>query len=219
MEKVAVVLPRGSFVPDKTQGAIQTNAFESAKLYRKHEPYIFSSAIKGKPAIETVSNVNIIRIADRVFDLMLGDDTAYVSRVASEIHGSAIKLVHIRNRPVYALKLRKILGSSAKIILHQQNQNIADTLSRKNAIEVLNSIDAYVGVSKFTMDYEIANKYPEFADKAHFIFRRSETCGRYGPGRSRTHGKTLFVGARCRRDRIIIWFIAEIILFLRTIRK
>jgi spore coat protein SA len=65
--------------------------------------------------------------------------------------------------------LRKLLGPDAVIIIHEHNQNIADTMDEKKAMGILNDVDAYVGVSKFTMDYEITNKYPQFSEKAHYI--------------------------------------------------
>jgi spore coat protein SA len=81
----------------------------------------------------------------------------------------SIKIVHVRNRPLYMPFLRYMLGKKVKLILHEHNQNIADTLSRSQAIEVLDSIDAYVAVSKFTYDFEITNKYPQYKDKASVI--------------------------------------------------
>jgi glycosyltransferase involved in cell wall biosynthesis len=56
-----------------------------------------------------------------------------------------------------------------KLILHEHNQNIADTLTLKEANEVLASIDAYVAVSKFTYNFEITERYPRYKDKAYVI--------------------------------------------------
>ena len=79
------------------------------------------------------------------------------------------KLIHVRNRPLYMPYLRKKLGNNVKLVLHEHNQNIVDMLSKSKAVEVLDLIDAYVAVSRFTFDYEITKRYPQYAGKARVI--------------------------------------------------
>jgi spore coat protein SA len=93
----------------------------------------------------------------------------YVYKVAKWIKKLNIKIAHVRNRPLYIPYLRELLGRDVKLIIHEHNQNIADTLSQNSALDVLDAVDAYVGVSKFTMDYEITKRYSQFSNKAHYI--------------------------------------------------
>ena len=187
MEKVAVICSANSKLPHEKQGATQTNTFEAPKRYKRHEPYLFSSAFAGRPDEEILEGVHMKRIRSNLIDRILfaithfkNSDHHYVYRVAEEIKKLKIKIMHVRNRPLYMPYLRKLLGKEVILILHEHNQNIADTLSKKTALSVLNSIDAYIGVSKFTMDHEITNKYPQFSHKSYYILNGVDT-EKFGP--------------------------------------
>ena len=176
MEKVAVICSANSKLPHERQGATQTNTFEATKRYKRYKPYLFSSAFAGRPDEEILEGVHIKRIRSNIIDRTLfaithfkNPDHHYVHRVAEEIKKLKIKIVHVRNRPLYMPYLRELLEGGVKLILHEHNQNIADTLSEKTALSILNSIDAYIGVSKFTMDHEIVHKYPQFSNKSYYI--------------------------------------------------
>lgn len=176
MEKAAVICSSTARVLHPRQGATQINAFEAAKRCKRYEPHLFSCAFAGRPLEEIVDGVNIHRIWSKplektIFSLTHFKDPEliYVKKVADRMKKLGIRIAHVRNRPFYIPYLRKLLGRDAKIVLHEHNQNIADTLSHRQALEVLNAIDAYVGVSKFTMDYEITDRYPEFSNKSHYI--------------------------------------------------
>jgi len=165
MVKAAVVCSSTARIGHERQGATQINAFEATRRYRKYEPYLFSAAYSNKPFEETLDGVHIIRIRPcPVFR-----DFFYLLKVSREIKKRGIRIVHVRNRPRYIVPLRRLLGGDAKLVLHEHNQNIADTMSNKEAVRVLETLDAYVGVSRFTTDYEITGRYPQFAKKAHSI--------------------------------------------------
>jgi spore coat protein SA len=167
MIKTATVLHEGTIHPSPRQGATQTGVEEATKRFKKYEAYIFSSHVDGTTDIEQQKNVWQYRVETTLLDKVFG--RGYLCKVASAVKELGIKLVHVRNRPLYMPILRKLLGKDIKLVLHEHNQNIADTLSKPQAISVLDSIDAYVGVSKFTYDFEITNKYPQYKNKARVI--------------------------------------------------
>lgn len=165
--KAATVLHEGAEHPSPLQGATQTGVEEATNRFRKYEPYVFSSFAAGRPEVEKLGKVWQYRVRTGFFDNLIG--RGYLYKVADLVKRLNIPIVHVRNRPLYMPVLRKLLGEKYKLVLHEHNQNIADTLARPKALEVLASIDAYVAVSKFTYDFEITKKYPEFAGKARVI--------------------------------------------------
>jgi spore coat protein SA len=220
--KVAVICSATARIMHENQGATQINAFEATRRYKRYEPYLFSASYAGAPDREDVDGVHLIRIksdpASRIiFALRYFKDPNlyYVNKVAQEIKRLGIKIAHVRNRPAYVPYLRSLLGNGVKIVLHEHNQNIADTMNERTALKILEAIDAYVGVSKFTMDHEITKKYPQFKDKAHFILNavdverfkpiwerekeRIELRAKYGLQHSKA---ILFVGAIRERKGI-----------------
>jgi len=176
MIPAATLLPEGSLHPHEKQGATQTGVEEVTKRFKKYSPYVFSSHINGRPDVEMVDDVWQYRIKSEYWEKLAfpfytfkNPYYCYAYKAAQTIRKMEIKIVHVRNRPLYMPFLRYMLGNKAKLILHEHNQNIADTLSRPHAIEVLASIDAYVAVSKFTYDFEITDRYPQFKDKSYVI--------------------------------------------------
>ena len=176
MIPAATILPEGSLHPHLRQGATQTGVEEATKRFKKYTPYVFSSHMKERPAVEELNDVWHYRIKTNHLDKLLfpfytlnSPYYLYVYKAAQMISKLDIKIVHVRNRPLYMPFLRYMLGKKVKLVLHEHNQNIADTLSKKQAVEILDSVDAYVAVSKFTYDFEITNKYPQYKDKAYVI--------------------------------------------------
>ncbi len=167
MIRAATVLHYGSDHPSPLQGATQTGVEEVTKRFKKYEPVVFSSAVAGRPEKEKIDGVAQVRISTSFIDNLFG--RTYLQKIAQEVIRQDIKIVHVRNRPLYMPQLRKYLGQKAKLVLHEHNQNIADTLSKKQAVEVFDSIDAYVAVSKFTYDFEITNRYPQYKNKSGYI--------------------------------------------------
>jgi len=176
MIPAATILPEGSIHPHPRQGATQTGVEEVTKRFKKYTPYVFSSQMNERPAVEELDEVWHYRIKTNHLDKLLfpfytlnSPYYLYAYKAAQMISKLDIKIVHVRNRPLYMPFLRYMLGKKVKLVLHEHNQNIADTLSKKQAVEVLDSIDAYVAVSKFTYDFEITSKYPQYKDKACVI--------------------------------------------------
>jgi len=176
MIKAATILGEGYLHPSPLQGAVQTGVEETLKRFKKYSPYVFSSHMDTRPDIEEIDKVWHYRTRCGQFDKILfpfysfsSPFFCYLHMVIRSIKELGIELVHVRNRPLYMPYLRKKLGNKVKLILHEHNQNIADTFSKRKAMEVLDSIDAYVAVSKFTFDYEISNKYPQYKGKSHVI--------------------------------------------------
>ena len=176
MIPAATILPEGSIHPHPRQGATQTGVEEVTKRFKKYTSYVFSSYMKDMPAVEELDEVWHYRIKTNHLDKLLfpfytlkSPYYLYAYKAAQMISKLDIKIVHVRNRPLYMPFLRYMLGKKIKLVLHEHNQNIADTLSKKQAVEVLDSIDAYVAVSKFTYDFEITGKYPQYSDKACVI--------------------------------------------------
>jgi len=167
MEKAATILGEGTLHPHPRQGATQTGVEEATKRFKRYAPYVFSSHMADRPDIEDLEGVWQYRIKTSIPDNLLGRN--YLFKVAQHLKQLGIKIVHVRNRPLYMPKLRRLMGKEAILILHEHNQNIVDTLTQKKAIEVFEAIDAYVAVSRFTYDYEITNKYPQFKNKACVI--------------------------------------------------
>lgn len=176
MEKAAVICSSTARVLHERQGATQINTFEATRRYRRYEPHLFSASFPERPNEEVVDGIHFHRIRSSPIEKLLfsvtrfkNPELLYVYKVAKWIKKLDIKIAHVRNRPLYIPYLKKLLGKEVKLIIHEHNQNIADTLSQKSALEVLNAVDAYVGVSKFTMDYEITKRYSQFSNKAHYI--------------------------------------------------
>lgn len=176
MEKAATVLPEGSLHPHPRQGATQTGVEEVTKRFAKYAPYVFSSFMKDRPAVESIDNVWQYRMKINTLEKLCfplynfrSPYYCYAYKASQLIKTLDIKIVHVRNRPLYMPFLRHMLGGQAKLILHEHNQNIADTLTGKEANEVLASIDAYVAVSRFTYDFEITKRYPQYKNKASVI--------------------------------------------------
>jgi spore coat protein SA len=167
MIPAATILPEGSLHPHPKQGATQTGVEEATKRFKKYQPYVFSSHMPGHPDIEKVEGVWQYRIRTCLVENLIGQ--GYLQKASKLIKKLGIKIVHVRNRPLYMPVLRKLLGKGYILILHEHNQNIADTLSEKQAIDVFESIDAYVAVSRFTYDFEITNKYPQYKNKSYVI--------------------------------------------------
>ncbi|MFH1710091.1 MAG: glycosyltransferase family 4 protein, partial [bacterium] len=176
MIPAATILPEGSLHPHPRQGATQTGVEEVAKRFKKYTPYVFSSYLKEKPSIESIGGVWQYRIRTDPLDKLFFPFYTlkppyylYAYKIAQLISKLDIRIVHVRNRPLYMPFLRYMLDNKVKLILHEHNQNIADTLSKKQAVEVFEAIDAYVAVSKATYDLEITDKYPQYKDKSHVI--------------------------------------------------
>lgn len=167
MIPAATILPEGSLHPHPRQGATQTGVEEATKRFKKYVPYVFSSHIAGRPDIEKLDGVWQYRVKTSPFGRLTG--RSYLHNVAKLLIDLDIKIVHVRNRPLYMPVLRRLLGKAFTLILHEHNQNIADTLSEKQAFEVFDAIDAYVAVSRFTYDFEITNKYPQYKNKSYVI--------------------------------------------------
>jgi spore coat protein SA len=168
MKRTATVLHEGAEHPSPRQGATQTGVEEVTNRFKKYEPYVFSSHFDGKPLTERLGKVWQYRIKNSFLENTFSKLPSYLKKVAKNIKELDIRIVHVRNRPLYMPVLRKLLGSEYKLILHEHNQNIADTLTNKQAIDVFESIDAYVGVSQFTHDFELS-RYPQYHKKCRAI--------------------------------------------------
>jgi spore coat protein SA len=176
MIKAAIVSSEESRILHERQGATQINTFEASKRYKRYEPHLFSSSFSCRPNYEISYNIHLHRIDSSAKNKLLFLATHlkppsqyYIHTVSSMVKKMGIPIVHVRNRPKYMPLFRKFLGRQATLILHEHNQNIADTLSKKEAVNIMDSIDAYVGVSKFTMDFEITNLYSQYANKSFFV--------------------------------------------------
>ena len=176
MEKAAIICSSTARVLHERQGATQINTFEATKRYKRYEPHLFSASFPERPDEEIVDGVHFHRIKSGYFEKLIfsltrfkSGEMLYVYKVAKRIKDLKIRIAHVRNRPSYIPYLRKLLGNEVKLIIHEHNQNIADTFSRRAAIEVLTLVDAYVGVSRFTMDYEITARYSQFKNKSRYI--------------------------------------------------
>jgi len=169
MKKAATVLPDDAYHPSPRQGATQIGVEEVTNRFKKYSPYVFSAHFSGRPDHEIIGKVEHYRIKLNAFENMFSRKSSYVAKTAAIIKKLDLPIVHVRNRPLYMPLLRKMLGKNYKLVLHEHNQNIADTLSEAQAIEVFESIDAYVAVSRFTYDFEITNKYPQYKNKAQAI--------------------------------------------------
>ncbi len=157
MKKAAIILGEGSLNPSPYQGAVQTGVEETAKRFRKYEPYVFSSHMENRPDIEEIDKIRNYRVRCGILDKLIfpvysfdAPFFCYLYKMVRLIKELDIKLIHVRNRPLYMPYLRGKLGDKVKLVLHEHNQNIADMLSTKQAIKVFDSIDAYVAVSRFT---------------------------------------------------------------------
>ncbi len=174
--QMATILAEGSYHPSAEQGATQTGVEEVTKRFKKYAPVVISSHMPGSPVDEISQGVSQHRIKIgplekvlRPFHTLLPPGACYLYKAAQFIKENDIRLVHVRNRPLYMPVLRRLLGGKVKLVLHEHNQNIADTLSEKKAVEVFGSIDAYVAVSKFTYDYEVTDRYPQYKNKSRYI--------------------------------------------------
>jgi spore coat protein SA len=175
MKKVAIIAPDTLPMPPTKGGAIQVSIEEVCKRLKGYDLHVFSKASDNAPQSEIINGVQHHRIKLSEFEkaiIMLThfkpDYYPYIHKMIPLLKSLDPDIVHVHGRPWYIPFIKKSL-KQAKIILHEQNHNLIDMLPIKQAKKIVDIIDAYVGISQFTVNYEIGKNFPEALEKSRVI--------------------------------------------------
>jgi spore coat protein SA len=185
MKKVAIIAPNSLPVPPIRGGGIQTVLSEIAPLYREYKPYIFSNCEYGidkLPLRETDGNIEHHRIClsgweefkVQLMHLTTRNYFPYVREISKQIMEIRPDIVHVMNRPWFLPILRKYLGPNIKIINHHHNHYFAEMSARKVSY-YLSLMDAFAGISNFTVMEEMIKRFPMQADRCFTIYNGINT--------------------------------------------
>jgi spore coat protein SA len=185
MKKVAIIAPNSLPVPAIRGGGIQNGIAEIIKHYENYKPYVFSKATYGVdnlPVFEIDGNAEHRRIClsdwedfkIRFLHLSTKSYFPYVHLIAKQLKEIKPDIIHVRSRPWFIPLLRKYLGNSAKIILQNHNNYFMEMRSGQ-VKKYLDKIDAFAGVSRFTVDAEVLKRFPEKKDRCFVIYNGVNT--------------------------------------------
>lgn len=185
MQKVAIIAPNSLPIPPIRGGGLQTVVWETVPHYREFKPYIFSNceyAIDKLPLQETEGNIEHRRICQSSWDelkLNVRHFTTrnyfpYVFEIIRQIKEIKPDLIHLLNRPWFLPILRKYLGPNIKIILHHHNLYFTE-MSKYRIERYLNLMDAFAGISDYTVMEEVINRFPMQADRCFTIYNGINT--------------------------------------------
>jgi spore coat protein SA len=179
MHKVAIIAPNSLPIPPIRGGGVQTVVAETTPFFKNFKPYIFSNCEYGidhLPLMETVGNIEHRRICQspweefkvRFTNLSTLNYLPYVLEIIDQIKEIKPEIIHVLNRPWFLPILRKHLGPDQKIILHHFNNYLME-MKKENAKKYLDLIDGFIGCSQFTVNAEVATRFPELKNYTSVI--------------------------------------------------
>lgn len=185
MKKAAIIAPNSLPVPPIRGGGIQNGIAEIIKHYSEYKPYVFSKATYGiddLPAFEIDGKAEHHRIClspreDFMIRLMYLSTRSYfpyVHLITKKLLEIKPDIVHVRSRPWFVPHLRKHLGRRAKIILHNHNNYFME-MDERQVKKYMGMIDAFAGVSRFTVNVEVLQRFPEWKDRCFAIYNGVNT--------------------------------------------
>lgn len=216
MKKVAIIAPNSLPVPPVRGGGIQAVISEMAERFRRYKPYVFSicePGIDDLPLFEVEGNVEHRRIrltAWQEFKISLlhlsrKSYFPYVHEISKQIAGIKPDVIHVMSRPWFLPILRKYLGRGVKII-EQNHNNYFMEMKRGEVKRYLDDMDAFAGVSRFTVNAEVLDRFPEKKDMCFVIYNGVDTK-KFSPASENIEGR------RAVRERLSIANDDVVILF------
>lgn len=179
MPKLAVILPPSLPIPASKGGSIQTVVYDVLKNLTEFEIYTFSKRQKDQDAQYTDAHgIKHFYIDDHWYDnleIARGNDfllryNRYIYKVANRLKEIGPDIVHVHNRPHFIPIVRKVLGPKAKIVLSEHNAKIAESkYIQKKIKKIMSSLDRVVYCSKYLLEQDLTELYPEYAAKGSFI--------------------------------------------------
>ena len=179
MKKTAIIAPNSLPVPPIRGGGIQAVIAETTPLFSEYKPYVFSNCefgIDKLPLRETVGNVEHRRVCQSPWDefkvrfrnLSTLNYLPYVLEIIEQIKEVQPDIIEVMNRPWFLPILRKRLGPDVKMILHHFNNYLME-MSPGKAKKYLDLMDGFIGCSDFTVNAEVAQRFPELKNKCYSV--------------------------------------------------
>ena len=174
MRKVAIIVPNSFPVPPIRGGGIQTAVAATTPHYKEFKPYVFCLSEYGLdnlPLKETVGNIEYRRICQspleelwiRVSHLSTRNYFPYIREICKQIKEIKPDIIHLMNRPWFLPIMRRALGKEPKIILHHFNNYLME-MPRFFAGRFLSMTNGFIGCSKYTVNAEVIERFPEYKD-------------------------------------------------------
>jgi spore coat protein SA len=93
----------------------------------------------------------------------------YIFEICKKLKDIKPDIIHVRSRPWFLPILRKYLGNEIKIIEHNHN-NYFSEMRKGEVKKYLDQMDAFAGVSQFTANVEVLERFPEEKDRCFVIY-------------------------------------------------
>lgn len=179
MKKIAIVAPQTLPVPPLRGGGIQNGIWEIIKHFKKYEIHIISAydpKLDKLPSYEQHNNIYFHRIylpqwkKDLInfFYAKFNFHYPYARVSAKILNKVKPDIVHIRSRLWLLPYYKKLLRFPHKTILHHHNHYFVD-MKEEKVKEILNDVDAFVGVSDYTVKIEVSDRFPEYKKMCTYI--------------------------------------------------
>lgn len=190
MKKAAIIAPNSLPVPPIRGGGIQNGIAEIIHHYREYKPYVFSiceAGVDDLPLRESDGNaehrrIRIPRFRDfmiRLTHLSTRSYFPYVREISGQLKEINPDIIHVRSRPWFLPLLRRDLGNDVKMILHNHNNYFME-MGERQVKKYLSLMDAFAGVSRFTVDAEVLSRFPEEKERC-FVIYNGVNPEKFGP--------------------------------------
>jgi len=178
MKKAAIIAPNSLPVPPIRGGGIQNGIAEIIKHYKNYKPYVFSinePGVDNLPLFETDGFIEHHRISLNGWQEFLinlrhlsrKNYFPYVFEICKKLKDIKPDIIHVRSRPWFLPLIRKYLGGDVKIIEHNHNNYFME-MRKPQVRRYLDQMDAFAGVSKFTVNAEVLERFPDERDLDKF---------------------------------------------------
>ena len=179
--QIAIIAPEVLPIPPVKGGGIETCVWETILNFQKYQAQVFSGIFNGDllkiPKYEEQNSHHFYKIVRddfqsdliRITYLQFNNYFPYIYRVAKTLNQSRPPIVHIHSRCWYLPYLKRLLKYQPKIILHHHNHYFAE-MADQEVIKHLKLVDVFCGVSDYTVNIEVLNRFPEFKAKCQTIY-------------------------------------------------
>lgn len=178
MKKVAIIAPCTRPVPPIKGGGVQIGISEVVKHFKKYKPYVFSVDDPQLPDFEQIDNADFIHIPvnkTTPFKRFISSFSTkkylyYCDEVSKKLNEIKPDIIHIRSNPWFVAPICKKLKYKPKIIMQNHTMPIEKLFKSFEVHRLMKRIDLFTGVSKYVVDTEILNKFPQYKDKCSVIY-------------------------------------------------
>ena len=178
---IAIIGPETLPIPPIRGGGIQTSIWETVKKFKKYKAVVYSGTSTkdtkkeplcskyGPHLFKRILRHDIESHLIRLRHLQFNNYFSYVYKIVKDINQIRPSIIHIHSRCWFLAYLKKLLNYRPKIILQHHNHYFTD-MKDKQVNYYLKMIDAFVGVSNFTIKKEILNRFPIYSNKCFTIY-------------------------------------------------